>query len=132
MQTQCFMHYISQEIDPKGKVNMHCSRHALIGLFGHCPEAKTHFTVSNPKHRFKHIKSRKCGDFGTGAGGCLSARDKSTKVWNTKCSIQKKEILISSVFWKPSDLFGGHRLQQNTPSFFSEDCCTIFFKSVSH
>ena len=52
MQTQCFMHYISQEIDPKGKVNMHCSRHALIGLFGHCPEAKTHFTVLNPKHRF--------------------------------------------------------------------------------
>ena len=41
------MHCISQEIDPKGKVNMHCSRHALIGLLGHCPEAKTHFTVSN-------------------------------------------------------------------------------------
>ena len=32
---------------PKGKVNMDCSRHALIGLFGHCPEAKTDFTVSN-------------------------------------------------------------------------------------
>ena len=32
---------------------MHCSRHTLIGLFGHCPEAKTHFTVSNPKHGFK-------------------------------------------------------------------------------
>ena len=44
------LHCISQEIDPKGKVNMHCSRHALIGLLGllgHCPEAKTHFTVSN-------------------------------------------------------------------------------------
>ena len=54
VQTQCYMHYISQEIDPKGKVNMHCSRHALIGLFGHCPEAKTHFTVLNPKHRFKY------------------------------------------------------------------------------
>ena len=38
---------------PKGKVNMDCSRHTLIGLFGHCPEAKTHFTVSNPKHGFK-------------------------------------------------------------------------------
>ena len=23
-----------------GKVNVHSSRHALIGLFGHCPEAK--------------------------------------------------------------------------------------------
>ena len=55
MQTQRFMHCISQEIDPKGKVNMHCSRHALIGLFGHCPEAKTHFTVSNPKHRFNRV-----------------------------------------------------------------------------
>ena len=39
------MHCISQEIDPKGKVSMHCSRHALIGLLGHCPEAKTHFTA---------------------------------------------------------------------------------------
>ena len=53
MQTQHFMHYISQETDPKGKVNMHCSRHAMIGPFGHCPEAKTHFTVSNPKHGLK-------------------------------------------------------------------------------
>ena len=41
---------------PKGKVNMHCSRHTLIGLFGHCPEAKTHFTVSNPKHGFNMRK----------------------------------------------------------------------------
>ena len=31
---------------------MHCISHAPIGLFGHCPEAKTHFTVSNPKHGF--------------------------------------------------------------------------------
>ena len=31
---------------------MDSSRHTLIGLFGHCPEAKTHFTVSNPKHGF--------------------------------------------------------------------------------
>ena len=34
-------HCIRQEIAPKGKVNGHSSRHALIGLFGHCPEAKT-------------------------------------------------------------------------------------------
>ena len=34
---------------------MDCSRHALIGLFGHCPEAKTHFTVSNPKHGFNFM-----------------------------------------------------------------------------
>ena len=33
--------------------HMHYISHALIGLFGHCPEAKTHFTVSNPKHGFK-------------------------------------------------------------------------------
>ena len=32
---------------------MDCSRHTLIGLFGPCPEAKTHFTVLNPKHGFK-------------------------------------------------------------------------------
>ena len=38
---------------------MDCSRHALIGLFGHCSEAKTHFTVSNPKHGFKYLKSSK-------------------------------------------------------------------------
>ena len=31
---------------------MDCSRHALIGLFVQCPEAKTHFTVLNPKHGF--------------------------------------------------------------------------------
>ena len=31
---------------------MDCSRHTPIGLFGHCPEAKTHFIVSNPKHGF--------------------------------------------------------------------------------
>ena len=41
------LHCIRQEIDPKGKVNVHCSRHALIGLLGDCLEAKMHFTVSN-------------------------------------------------------------------------------------
>ena len=41
-------HCIRQEIAQKVNVNMHCSRHVLIGLFGHCPEAKTHVTVLNP------------------------------------------------------------------------------------
>ena len=49
------MHYISQEI-----VNRHCSRHTLIGLFGHCPEAKTHFTLSNPKRGF-NLRERNLG-----------------------------------------------------------------------
>ena len=47
MQTQHFIALHQPGNRPKGKVNMHCSRHALIGLFGHCPEAKTYFTVSN-------------------------------------------------------------------------------------
>ena len=40
-------HCIRQEIAPKGKVNVHSSRHTLIGLFGHCPEAKLVHSVES-------------------------------------------------------------------------------------
>ena len=59
-------HCIRQEIEPKVKVNMHCIRHMLIGLFGHCPEAKTHVTVSNRdpiQHTTIHQSRIPCSKF---------------------------------------------------------------------
>ena len=48
-------HCISQEIDPKVSVNVHCIRHALIGLFWSLSRSKTH-SQCRIHSRFKRFK----------------------------------------------------------------------------